>query len=391
MRQPAFAHGRRALARRNKKSDAAKVKKLTKACNKRYPPVKVGLSVLSFGVHGVTRKKRRNDCLSAARQGNPDPRAKKTGQTELLGKYYKLWAVEEPWTERPTDEVGNVLRVIGVKTGGDALRNVARGRRPPKKQHYQDLERKATILGGVMTLQAIGIDPWLSFDLAGVPALKLRNDSSYRSLMNIVKAGSELEGAKAPANLIDASEYVRKRVMDEDAGGPAWAARAMHLTLAGMGANDKRSKVESGVAVGTSLAAKGLYTAAAGATGTIIGAPVGAVLGAVGGIMDGISIGMSALSGRSKTEQSVAKGEASGWAQKFQQLLEKRAIREQKELVEAQIKVAEAQQQLEDEASRIQAEKITKVITAAVWVGVLGGTAFLGYTAVQAIKRRRAA
>ncbi len=387
MQQPAFVHGRRALARRNSKKPDS-VKKLTKTCHRKYPPVKVGLSILSFGVHGVTRNKRRNDCLGAARQGNPDPRLKKTGQKEILGKYYKLWAIKEPWTDRPTDTAGNVFRAIGVKTGGDALRSIAKGWRPPRKIHFQDLERKATILGGVMTLQAIGVDPWVRFDLTQIPALKLRNDSTYRVLMDIVKAGSELEGAKAPANLIDASEYVRKRVIDEEAGGPAWMARAMHLTLAGMGATDKRSKVEGGVATGTSLAAKGLYTAAA-ATGPTIILP--AVLGTVGLVMDGISLGLTALSGRSKIERQRAEGEANGYAMKFQQLLEKRALREQKELLEKQIKVAEAQQRLEDEASRIQAEKITKVITAAVWVGVLGGTAFLGYIAVQAIKRRRAA
>jgi hypothetical protein len=269
---------------------------------------------------------------------------------------------------------------------------MANGRRPKSKEHLRDAERKATIIGGIMTLQALGEEPWASIDLAEIPPLKLRTTGEAIQknpvLLRLVALGASLEGKKAPTSIKDAAEFMRQRLIDSEAGGPAWYGRAMHLTLAGSGATAKRSKVEGAVSTGTGLAAKGLFAAAAASGPTIIG-PI--VIGAVGGIMEGISIGTGLLAGRSKVESARAIGESQGFAQKFEQELDKRAVKQQKKLLDMQIKAAEAEQALEEEAARVQAEKITKVITATVWVGVLGGTAFLGYFAVRAIKRRRAA
>jgi hypothetical protein len=403
MSRTAFIHGRRRRGRRYRHrrnpsaprdTTEAEINKLTEKCHKNYPPVKVGLSILSFGAHGVTRNKRRNDCLAAAKGGKGDPRAKTgTGNKPvLMSKPYKLWAVKDPWLERPTDVTGNVLNAIGLKTGGDTLRSMANGRRPKNKEHLRELEREATIIGGLMTLQALGEEPWASINLEDIQPLKLRTGGEYNHknplLLRLVVLGAKQEGKVAPTSIKEAAEFMRQRLIDSDAGGPAWYGRAMHLTLAGSGATDKRSKVEGAISSGTGLAAKGLYAAAAATGPTIIG-PI--VIGAVGGIMDGISLGMGVLAGRSKIESARAIGESQGFAQKFEQALDKRAVRQQKKLLDMQIKVAEAQQALEEEAARVQAEKIVKVITATVWVGVLGGTAFLGYVAVRAIKRRRAA
>jgi hypothetical protein len=309
----------------------------------------------------------------------------------MLSEPYKLWAIKEPWHDRPRDTAGGVFRAIGLKTGGDALRSVANGWAPPPQSHFQDLERKATILGGLMTLQALDEEPWASLDLAKIPALKLRNDRSAQALLLAVSTGAKLEGKRPPANIKDASSFMRQRVIASQAGGPAWYGRAMHLTLAGTGATGKRANVEGAVATGTSLAAKAMHATTAAASATIIGLPVAAVTGAVGGILEGVSLGMTALSGRSKVEKARAQGEAQGFAQKFEHSLDKRALRQQKQLLDRQIKAAEAQQAQEEEEARIQGERITKFITAAVWVGVIGGTGLLTYTAVQAIRRRRAA
>jgi hypothetical protein len=306
-----------------------------------------------------------------------------TKQLPILKKPYRLWAIPEPWADRPTDAAGNVFRAVGVKTGGDALRSTAKGWRPPSATRFQELERKATILGGIMTLQALGVEPWAGMNLKKIPAFKLRDDRTALALLHLVQRGAKAEGKTPPKYIKDASEYIRKRVIEEEAGGPAWAARAMHLSMAGQGATDKRAKVEGAISAGTGLAAKGLYAAAAASAPTIIG-PI--ILGTVGGILDGVSLTMTVLSGRSKIEEARAKGEANGYALQFQQLLEKRAIREQKELLTEQIRLAEAQRQLEDEAARVQAEQITRYITAAVWISVVGGAGLLTYTVIQ---RRR--
>jgi len=382
---------RRISAKRN--PDPAEVAALVKTCEKLYPPANVGLSILTLGITGVTRKDRRNACLAAAKAGKPDPR---TGvspttlphTTPEANDPYHLWSIKAPWTARPVDTAGNTAYALGLKTGGDRLRSMAKGWRPPTSGEFYDLERKATILGGILTLKTLGIEPWTSIPLPQTP-LKLSNDPSGPFLVNQVRIAAQKQGKPLPTELSGASGYVRDRVVEANAGGPAWFARAMYLTLAASTATDKRSKIEGAVSTGASVAAKAAYASAAGATGTIIGAPVGAVLGVVGGVMDGVSIGVAALSGRSTIESARADGEAMLYAADFQNELEARSFHIQQDLVQQQIELVEKTRELVDEASMVQAAQITRAITATVWVTVFGSTGLLTYAAVKALRRRQ--
>ena len=265
---------------------------------------------------------------------------------------------------------------------------MAKGWRPPTSGDFPDLERKATILGGILTLKTLGIEPWASAALPPEP-LKLQGDPSGPFLVSQVKLAAQKEGKTAPVDRPAATAYVRDRVIAAEAGGAAWVARAMYLTLAGGTATDKRAKVESAVSTGVGLTAKGLYIAAGSATGTIVGAPVGAVLGIVGGVMDGVSIGLTVLSGRSQIESARSDGEAAQYATEFQNELDLRSLHVQQDLIDQQIEIAKQIRDFEVEAANVQGAQITRAITATVWVGVLGGTGLLAYTVLKAVRHRR--
>lgn len=335
--------------------------KYKRTCWKKYPKANVFVSILTYGIHGATRQKRRNDCLRAAAAGRPDPRAKKTGSKAVLGKAYKLWAIKEPWGKRPRDTAGNVARVVGWKTGGDALRSIAKGQRPWGKR-YIDLERKATILGGLTALQTIGTrTAWLVPDLK--VALKLRGDPNGLRLLKAAQQVAQADGDVPPKNLQRAAEYVRRKVIAEEAGGPAWMARALYLALAGTTATAKRAKVESAVA--TSL---GVAGAALDSTG--IGAIVGVPLQALG-------LGFAAASGRSQVEQTRAQEDAKLYTQKFQSMLQARQLRQENEALEAQLAQAEEVRAQEEQRAQVFGLWAGRILTVAVGAAVVGSIGYV--------------
>lgn len=390
MTRRALTHARR--ARGNAVSQEL-VSKYTKTCWKKYPKVtkKAGstiLSVVTFGAHGVTRNKRRNDCLAAAKKGRPDPRGAQDRAKKRMGKPYQMWAVKEPWNGRPKDVGGNIARVVGLKSGGDSLRSVAEGRKPWGSK-YIDLERKATILGGIAALQAIGASTaWDVANVSGIQ-LKLSKDPTGPKLLKIVQDAAREKGLPIPKSLRDASELVRKEVISYEVGGPAWYARAMHLALAGTKATAKRGQVEGVVSMGTGLAGQGLISAGGATSATVIGAPVGVIMAGAGAVLQGVSVGFAALKGRTKVEEARALGAAQGFAQKFQSSLVDWNLRMQQEMLDAQMEQLEREKKKEEREAQLLGERISTVLTYAVVASAVGGSAYLTYLAVQKWKEKR--
>lgn len=286
----------------------------------------------------------------------------------------KLWSYAEPWGKRPQDKGGAVAMAFGAKTGADRVRSMAVGWRPPKSEKYKELERKATILGGIQALQAGGISPWTEVDLAALPTLKTVNDKTYQPLMKVVRQAAR---PKKIRNLRAASEHMRKEVTKHGLGGPAWSARGLHLAIAAMNAQAKRGAVEGAVSSTLSLA-----STATASTG--IGIPVAAVL-------TGLNLGAAAMANRTKVEKARSEGLVAELTAEFQQEMEKvgikqeiQAAREQTQLVMA--KAAEQQRVMELEA-REEAERRATMLKFAAWGTAIGGTGLLIY----AIARRRRA
>lgn len=365
--------GRRVL-RRNPKPSKEEVSELVKVCWQSYP--------------GAFKAKKRNACIAKAQKGK-SYKDEKPGPP-ILNKPIKLWAVSEPWPDRPTDTAGNIGRVLGGKSGGDTLRSMARGWRPPNVMRFQEIERKATIIGALAALQALEIAPWTAFDLEKIPPLKLKGDRSAQSLLAIVGSGANALGKPAPQTIKASAEFMRQEAKKHKAGGVAWYGRAAALSGSAVGATKKRDTVEGAVATGLTVAKTGLHVTTAASAATVVGLPVAAITGIVGGILEASYWVTKAAQSRSKVEQARAEAAVNEYAQLFNQEIDKRGIRQRKRLLEAQIQTAEMQRDLEQEQARLMGERITKVIVIGAWAGALGGTFLVGRAIVRAVRGRAA-
>jgi len=204
----------------------------------------------------------------------------------ILKRPAVLWSVKEPWTGRPADKGGRAAKALGAKTGGDAVRSTAKGWRPPSASKYAVVERKGTILGGIMAMAAIGVKPWTNYDLKDVAEVKLGNDKTGVALLKLVQRGARRNKDRVPATLSEASEYIRQQAKKNGVGAAAWAARSMFMAGTALSATSKRASVEAKVSTGTKLASKGLKATAAASAPTVVG-PV--VLGAAAIVLDVVS------------------------------------------------------------------------------------------------------
>lgn len=364
--------GRRVL--RNPKASQEEISELVSVCWQSYP--------------GAFKAKKRNKCIAQAQKGK-SYKDEKPGPP-ILNKPVKLWSISEPWPDRPTDTAGNVGRVLGGKTGGDTLRSMARGWRPPNVVRFQEIERKATIIGALAALQAIEVAPWTAFDLSKLPPLKLKDDRTAQSLLSVVGSGANALGKPAPRTIKDASEFMRQEAKKHGAGGVAWYGRAAALSGSAVGATKKRDTVEGAVATGLSAAKTAMHATTAGSAATVVGLPVAAVTGIVGGILEASYWITKSAQSRSKVEKARSEAAVDEYAQLFNQEIDKRGIRQRKRVLEAQIQTAQTQRELEQEQARLMGEKITKVIVIGAWAGALGGTFLVGRALVRAVRGRAA-
>lgn len=217
-------------------------------CNRLYPPVKTGMSILTFGAAGVTQAKRREECFAAARSGQEDPR------TSLVVNPVLLWRSKDPWIDRRTDSVGqaryfaNLTGIApGGKTGGSVLAAIAKGFRPYPVEKFRDLERKATIIGGITALSMLDIAPFNRIDPSSLPPLKLNGDISANALaLNCQLLGSFFKVPRQELGSMQAcAEFIRAKVIENKAETLAWYCRALTLCLAGSVAVESRQKVEA--------------------------------------------------------------------------------------------------------------------------------------------------
>jgi hypothetical protein len=325
---------------------------------------------------GAFRAKARNECISAANKGKPY--SKDPVGPPLLEKPGKLWTIKEPWGDRPTDTGGNVSRVLGAKTGGDTLRTMARGWKPPNVRRFQDIERKATIIGALRTLRDIGVQPYVNLDLSGLPVLKLKNDRSAQALLAITRHVAPRVGAIPPQTIQQAAELMRAEALRHQAGSAAWQARASALLGSSVAATEKRAKVEGHTITALAASKEALKVATAAAAPTVIG---GIILGiAATGTEIGYWVTVAAQ-GRSKIENARAQEESQLYEQKYQQEITNRGLRLQRLALERDI----AQ---EHEQAKQQGEAIAKAVTYTSVALSTGLVAFLSYKVIQQVRGR---
>lgn len=318
--------------------------KTTAECWQQYPKLKFPDSV----VRGKAQKRARDACVAASMRGEADPKLIKG--PAILDNAKALWGSKGPkYKIRPKDTAGNTAKVIGriatlgissLKSGGDTLRTIAVGWRPPTgpgTSRFREAETKGTILGGMDALIAAGVQPWpqLAGRIEKLPQMRLRGfDNVDLPLLGIVRDGARALGEKPPKTLTAAAEFIRQRVKKSDLAAAAWHARAIRIAVTGKNAQAKASAASSAAAIGMGATAKGLY-AAAGATAPTLLGPI--IFGVAGGIVDmtgtiiGIAGGTTALQ-KARTDNFVKESAGS-----FQQELQLRNIRVENRYLEDQL------------------------------------------------------
>ena len=283
--------------------------------------------------------------------------------------YFTLWRVEEPWTDRKIDVAGQVATKTGWKTAVDRLRSMAKGWRPVTEK-YQDFERKATILGGIQALQAAGIAPWTTVDLSQVPPIQAVGDETERPILDAVRKVSNA------GTLAKASELVRSEVIKHRLEDAAWPARAAHLSLTAYIAQEKRAKVENGVA-------SGLGIAATTATATVVGAPVGAILGALAAVP-------ATQGAKTKIEATRSKADYERFNNEFIRAIDTYTLQqEERKLALTRQKQKRLVEQLELQAAydaETTAKNFVNLLNGTTWGLFVGGTGLVVYTVYRRLR-----
>lgn len=129
----------------------------------------------------------------------------------------KLWASKYPWPERPTT-AGQAIAYTFVGAGAyeKLSQPISKGSRPPPM--FQDREWRATILGGLQALSAVGVPGYTDLGVSSmsVPVLpSTRNDKILLAMAGKKKT------------LKDGAEFIRKVVIKHHLEEIAWYYRAL--------------------------------------------------------------------------------------------------------------------------------------------------------------------
>jgi len=356
--------------------------KTTPECWQQYPKLKFPQNLTK----GAAQKRARDACVAASMRGEPDPEL--ISGPPILKRPKALWGVKAPYTKRPVDKAGNTAKVIGrittlgissLKGGGDTLRTIAVGWRPPVgpgTSRFGEVETNGTILGGIDTLIAAGIQPWPAFAVRvqKLPQQQLQGSEGLdMPLLGLVKDGAVASGDAPPKTLKKAAEYIRSTVKDNDLAAAAWHARAVRIAYVGQSAQKKAQAVSSAVSLGTSTAGWGLVAASAPVAASVIGLPVAAVMVAVGGAMKGIGLAVSAAGTVTGAQEARNKSLIEERQMLFAHEMEMRNIRIQARSLEQQLAASQNQSWLQE------GEQLGQIIQVSAWVGVLGLTALGAY------------
>lgn len=362
-----------ARARRNEgEVTQTRVAELYQECNQLYPPVKTGISILTFGAAGVTRAKQREECFAAARKGQDDPR------TSITMNATALWRSAEPWTSRRTDDVGTAryfatyLNLPGAKTGGSVLNAMAKGFKPYPVAKFQDLERKATIIGGISALSVLGVFPYNEIPVDVLPSLKLQNDTNLANLMLRCRFIGVRQGIGDSQfrTATDCAEFIRREVIKHTAEELAWYYRALALTLAGETATDSRAAVEGGVKSTCDSIAN--YKI-----------PVVSIIARV------VSYKMAEDESRSQIENAQLNNEVLRYKAEIQQSLARYNIEQLQSTVDAQIEQAKKIRSELAVQAQANGELIGKFLVGGIVTGTVGGVVLLTAVVVKVARRRR--
>lgn len=345
--------------------------KTTAECWVQYPKLPFPQSI----TQGASRKRARDACVAASLQGKPDPELY-NGPT-ILKDYAALWRVPEPWSGRPKDKAGGVIRTIGrisdpagvlpIQSGGELVRQMAIGWRPLSgmgQDRFGELEQKATIMGALDVLASAGIQPYVEMQkqLENLPELKLRDDKTAGRLL-------QLTGQKT---LKAAAENLRQVVIKNRLEAPAWLARGVRLGIVAKNAQKKRQVVETAAA--TAIQAAGLALSTTG-IGAIIGAPLTA-----------IGLTLTAASGRTGIEKVRSDGMIDKFSNEMEYYLNQSNMQVKQDLVSDQLQKAEAQLAVATNAAVLQGKQQAEYIKWGVGITTVGLITLGGYLVIKRFK-----
>ena len=294
---------------------------------------------------------------------------KRTAVNLILEDPAALWESRGPeYKERPVDTAGAVAEVVALKTNSDVLRAMAVGWRPRTSQRFVELEWTATIMGGIRALRAAGVWPWLLIETDQFPELyftkAVQRESVLRQVTELVVQAAGKLGDSAPDRPFIASEYIRKKVIDNDLQTAAWALRGMILTQESMGNQQARAAVEGGV--GTTLATTASIVGPIFPIGTIVAAIIGPIATVVS--IHGAAVGV---------EAQRSKAQTTAFQHMYVRGMEERVSSHQMKVVRQELETAQGtviavQVQQEKDAEQL-AESIGVAIKVGSGVLVVGG------------------
>lgn len=355
--------------------------KSTAQCWRDYPKLPFPDNV---GARGTAQKRAREACVAASMAGRPDPELA-TGPS-ILQDPVALWRSKEPWKERPYDRFGAAVRtagrildpsgVFGIKTGGDYARSTGEGWRPPTMtgmDRFAELERKATVAGGIDALSAAGIHPWSAAAdrIANQKPLKLRSKHSDGALLQAAQGAAQALGRRQPKDMREAAEFIRAEVIRHRLEKAAWVARASRMAMAARLAQKKRQALEMSVSTVTGVAA----------TATSWFPPVGLALTAV-------SLGTGAASARTSIEQTRSKAAFEKYVLAFEHAVEERNYRMHYNAVLAQLALLEGEEAVSAREGQKEGAQTAKYIQGALWVGTASLTTLGIYLVASRLRRK---
>ena len=300
----------------------------------------------------ATRKRKKGKTKAAERLERRAGvlKAKAKGKIGNLGpssSYEELWAVKFPWAERK------------VKAKAGPL-GVAEGYRPLRSQVRS--EWRATILGGLVALQAAGIEGYSNVVVENLPQKMLQSDLADKKLLLAV---AEATG-KEPKDLKAAATVVQKAVIKNDLEAVAWPARAIPM----LGAVAKRAAISSAAmgltSTGLALAAASNAAASASVVTAIVTLPVAAILGAASAIT-------GAVAGAKQIKVTRAKGKAERFQQEVVANLENWAAAKHVQVTTLGIERTKAKLAFQEETARkvgeLKGQETVDAVRILAWAG----------------------
>ena len=315
---------------------------------------------------GKDKKADRLESKAASRQAKADA---KQPINATFANSPKLWVVRHPYSFRGKS---------GGSGGSKTISRMAKGARP--KASLYDLERRATIVGGLQILAAawnpetnsMGYAPFNTFDFTNLRVrTNVRKDD--QPIINAARKAAAAQGitkAKRPNSLKSAAKYVREQVAERGLSSAAWSQRAVLMVIAAQGK------------AGTTAAVLASTLAITGAVvGTILtaGAASPGLVATIASVSTGIASGGAQAVGLIKTTKLG--GEWARYELEVANALKRREQRIQNKQLDRMTAVTEVLDEELAVAAQERMKAIGRVVGPAVWIGaVMIGASVLART-----------